>query len=90
MSPFLSRLRIYPLNVDAMARALAAPLLRDFDADMLDQTATIQYLRTRYMRAVAEYGLPADAANVVADRAFALIAKTTRASILQTPFVFYE
>lgn len=86
----LSRFLIYTLDLDAVARALASPVLRDYDADELDRTATIHYIRTRYMRLVADYGLPAGACDEVADRALRYIVATAKVRPLNLPFSFFE
>ena len=67
-------LKRYWLDPQPVARALAADLLSDYEPGTLSRVETVQLLRTRYMRLVAEYGLPARACNDVADRAWALIA----------------
>lgn len=70
----LARMGYATLDLDAVARALASPVLRDFEPETLDAYSTVQYLRTRYMRLVADVGLPADCCNEVADRAWRIIA----------------
>ena len=71
----LNPLKRYYLDPQPVARALAADLLSDYEPGTLARSETVQLLRTRYMRLVAEYGLPPRACNDVADRAWALIAK---------------
>jgi hypothetical protein len=66
--------RRYYLDPQPVARALAADILREYGMP-LARVETVQLLRTRYMRLVAEYGLPSRACNDVADRAWALIAQ---------------
>lgn len=62
------------LDVGRVASALADGLLDDYDAGELDPVQTRQYLRTRYMRLVNQFGLPADCCEEVARRAWAAIA----------------
>lgn len=66
------------VDLDRVARALAEGILEDYDGmlDELQSAGTKQYLRTQYMRLVSRYGLPGDAANDVADRAWNIIAET--------------
>lgn len=88
----LNPLRRYYLDPQPVARALAADLLHDYEPGTLAHSETVQLLRTRYMRLVAEYGLPARACNDVADRAWALMAQA--GAVDTTPagkeFAFFE
>lgn len=81
------------LNLDAVARALADGVLDEFDTviEDLDAYATIQLLRTRYMRLVTRYGLPADVCNDVADRAWKMVAQAQGAPAdVIAGFSFYD
>ena len=82
------------VDLDDVARALAAHLLHDYAADVavLERGGTIQHLRTKYMGLVADYGLPAHVCNQVADRAWALIAKAQNVETADVggKFAFYE
>ena len=81
------------LNLDAVARALADGILNDYETllDELDPFNTVQLLRTRYMRLVTKYGLPADVCNDVADRAWKMIAQAREVSPDAIPgFSFYD
>lgn len=84
--------RRYTVNPDDPARALAAHMLRTYEIDTLEPTAAVQFLRTRYMRAVAEWGLPANACNDVAERAWKLVCATRRTPQVdqRTGFAFYD
>ena len=75
MQRILSALGYAVLDLDAVANAMASRVLQDFDPVTLDPTSCVQYFRTKYMRWVAEYGMPADACNDVADRAWRVVAK---------------
>ena len=87
----LSRFHVYTLDTGAVARALAAAVLREWDDAPLDPTGTTQYIRTRYMRLVAEYGLPAGACNEVAALAWAMVAETLKVPPQPAPrFAFFE
>lgn len=87
----LARFHLYTLDTDAVARALAGKVLQDFSPDELDPSGTVQHLRTRYMRLVAEYGLPAGACNAVADRAWAIVAHARSIpTYLPNAFAFYD
>jgi hypothetical protein len=85
----LARLGYYRLDTGAVARALAATLLHEYDAAVLEPTATLQFLRTRYMRLVADYGLPAEACDTVAAQALALVRQSIPATD-PIPFAFYD
>jgi hypothetical protein len=85
----LHRLGIYLLDTDAVARALASTLLHDYDMGVLEPTATLHYLRTRYMRLVADYGLPAEAVDTVAHKALHL-AQQSIPAVESIPFAFFE
>lgn len=66
----------YPvLDLDAVSRAMAGKVLQDFDPVTLDPLTCTQYFRTRYMRLVSDYGLPADACVDVAERAWRIVAQ---------------
>lgn len=84
--------RRYTVNPDDPARALAAYMLRTYEVDTLEPTAAVQFLRMRYMRAVAEWGLPASACNDVADRAWRLVCKAHGSPAVEqrTGFAFYD
>ena len=87
----LGQLGYAVLDLDAVARALARRLLADFEADSLDQRGTMNYLRTRYMRLVADYGLPDDCCNDVAERAWAIVALARGEDVGAEPaFQFYD
>ena len=76
-----------------VAQALAAGILDDYAGmiDELEPTATTQYLRTKYMRLVSGYGLPAEVCNEVADRAWSLIAKARgNEDAASSKFAFYD
>ncbi len=83
--------RIYPLDLDAVARALVDDLLDDFEPSELEPNMARQFLRTRYMRAAAKYALPVSAVDDVADRAWSLIAAAQHLPLLpEAAFSFYE
>lgn len=87
----LARFHVWTLDVDAVARALCATLFQDYDAAELEPTQARQFIRTRYMRLVAAYGLPAGAVDAVADRAWALVVRAKERPILPArAFSFYE
>lgn len=88
----LRRPRRYTLDPDAIARALAAPLLADYDPEILERTGTVQHLRQQYMQLVARFGLPPAACVDVADRAWAFLAaaRPERTADTTRPFAFYE
>ena len=75
MQRLLMSLGYAVLDMDAVARAMASRVLSDFDPVTLDPLTCTQYFRTRYMRLVSDYGLPADACVDVADRAWRIVAK---------------
>lgn len=70
----LLRLGLATVDLGRVAQALADGLLDDYDPAELDPQPTRQYLRTRYMRLVNQWGLPADCCEEVARRAWAAIA----------------
>lgn len=89
--------RLFGLNtidLQRVAETLAAAILDDYSDTLaaLDPTSTVQFLRTQYMRLVARYGLPADACNEVANRAWSLIAKARGIEDAATSgkFAFYD
>ena len=87
----LARLGYAVLDLDAVARALAGRLLADYEATSLDQLGTMNYLRTRYMRLVADYGLPADCCSDVAGRAWSIVARAKGDDVGSEPaFKFYD
>jgi hypothetical protein len=87
----LARFHLYTLDTDAVARALCADLFRDYDANELEPQTTRQFIRTRYMRLVASYGLPAGAVDAVAARAWAIVAQARTAPIRpEQAFAFFE
>ena len=87
----LSRLGYATLDLDAVARAMAANVLRDYDAETLDPASAVQYFRTRYMRLVSEYGLPPECVNDVASRAWAIVAATRNVpSTVPASFALYD
>lgn len=86
-----SRFFVWTLDVDAVARALVRALLDDYAPAELEPQGAQAWLRTRYMRLVADYGLPAGAVDTVSARAWALIVQARELPILpETPFAFYE
>ena len=82
------------LDLDAVARALAKDIFEEFDETtaLLDPFQTRQLLKTRYMRMVARYGLPASACVDVADRAWKLVAQAREVDpdAAVPSFSFYE
>ena len=82
------------IDLDAPARALADQIFDEFDTviEALDPITTRQLLRTRYMRAVAKWGLPPEACNEVAERAWRMIAKAQEIDpdVTVPSFSFYE
>lgn len=91
MTNFLARFHIWTLDIDAVARALAATIFDEYEVAVLEPTATRQFLRTRYMRLVAAYGLPAGAVDAVADRAWSLCAKAREIPVVpEREFAFFE
>ena len=82
---------VYLLDLQAVARALAETVIRDFDPSTLEIAGTHQYLRTKYMRLVAEYGLPARACNRVAGMALRLVLQAAGENAgSPPPFAFYD
>jgi hypothetical protein len=56
---------------------------------VLEPTATLHYLRTRYMRLVADYGFPPEAVDTVAHKALHL-AQQSIPAVESIPFAFFE
>jgi hypothetical protein len=81
------------IDLDAPARALADQVFDEFDevTGLLDPFQTRQLLKTRYMRMVAKYGLPASACDDVAERAWKLVAQAQEVQPDGIPsFTFYD
>lgn len=74
MQWILARLGFAVVDLDAVAKAMAGKVIADYDPIFLDPQSTIQFFRTKYMRMVIEFGLPAEACNDVADRAWRIVA----------------
>ena len=70
----LLRFGIAVVDLDLVARQIAADVLRVHDVDVLEQTGTHQELRRRYAVVAVEVGLPVSAQRKVADIAWAYIA----------------
>ncbi|TXH19477.1 MAG: hypothetical protein E6R03_00445 [Hyphomicrobiaceae bacterium] len=85
------RLGFYTIDISRVAGVLADDLLRDFAPYELSYQTTIQYLRTRYMRLVAKYGMPEAACNAVAEAGWkVVIAAGAVRQTERTRFAFYE
>lgn len=66
--------RLAVVDLDLVARALAADLLRVHDATVLDEPGTLRELRRRYVLVAVETGLPVSAQARVAALAWGYVA----------------
>ena len=69
----LLRFGIAIVDLDLVARQIAADVLRVHDVDALEKYGTMQELRRRYAVVAVEVGLPVSAQRKVADIAWAYI-----------------
>lgn len=70
----LLRFGLAVVDLDLVARQIAADVLRVHDVDVLNADTTHQELRRRYAVVAVETGLPVSAQRKVADIAWAYIA----------------
>ena len=63
------------MDVDAVASTMAQTVLNDFEPETLDPASCVRYFKVRYLRLCNEYGLPHDAVDAVATKAWAIVAK---------------
>ncbi len=75
LTSLLLRLGIAVVNLDLVARVLAADVLRVHEVDVLDPYGTLHELRRRYASLAVETGLPMAAQRKVADMAWGYIAQ---------------
>ena len=89
--PVIEAAELFRADLLRRERAVAVRLLREYDATELEPTATKDFLRTRYMRLVAAYGLPPEACKAVAEKAWR-IAKMSSERPVTNPqnFTFYN
>lgn len=79
------------IRFENIAGRIAENILRDYNPDELDRTAVQQYARTRYMRMVADLGLPAGYADQIAQRVIAIINEAAGQPVSPgEEFAFYE
>lgn len=81
------------VDLDLVARQIAADVLRVHDVDVLEPRGTMQELRRRYAVVAVETGLPVGAQGKVAEMAWAYIAAAQaepRPAPNRKEFSFYE
>ncbi len=74
LTRLLLHLNLAVCDLDLIARALAADLLRVHDVDVLAQYGTVRELRRRYAMLAVETGLPIGAQERVSEMAWGYIA----------------
>jgi hypothetical protein len=84
-------LGFYVVDAQAVGRALAEDVLREFEGVTLERAGTERLLRSRYLRLVANIGLPSRALEDVVACAWATI-RRTHAQIVagDAGFSFYD
>ncbi len=93
LTSLLLRFGIAVVNLDLVARVLAADVLRVHEVDVLDPYGTLHELRRRYASLAVETGLPMAAQRKVADMAWGYIAQAqgeTVATANRREFTFYD
>jgi hypothetical protein len=81
----------YVIDVERVAAALAADILREYEGVPLEYAGTLRMLKARYLRLVQACGLPAAACDEVARKAWRVLERATET--VATPergFSFYE
>lgn len=92
ISRLLLRLGLAVVDLDLVARVLAADVLRVHEPGTLDHYGTLQELRRRYVSTAVETGLPLVAQAKVADMAWAYIAAAQNEPVVvnRKEFSFYD
>lgn len=92
ITKLLLRFGIAVVNLDLVARQIAADVLRVHDVDVLEPHGTHQELRRRYASVAVEVGLPVSAQERVAEMAWTYIkaAQKVPQPTSRREFSFYE